>query len=70
MRRCDQCAHFHANPSADTPEQVIVSGDGIRGGGECRRHPPHDPQKARPWLATFPVVCCDWWCGEFNPRST
>jgi hypothetical protein len=69
MRRCDQCQHFSADPSAGTPEQIIISGDGIRGGGECRRHPPRDPQKPIPWLAEFPVVACEWWCGEFQPRT-
>jgi hypothetical protein len=47
---------------------MIFSGDEIRGGGECRRHPP-TMRGEYDMVASFPVVGCDWWCGHFGPQA-
>lgn len=69
--RCDQCRFFHAHPPATEPNTIIISADGVRGGGECRRQPPlaHMPDKLGfPTLAYFPLVACDNWCGAFESQ--
>jgi hypothetical protein len=65
MPRCEQCRFFHAYPPASQPDAIVVSADGIRGGGECRLHPP--VQIENETLARFPVVSNDCWCGCFAP---
>jgi hypothetical protein len=46
---------------------MIVSGEEVFGGGECRRQPPE-------WrglkLGEFPLVMCNGWCGEFMRKAT
>lgn len=72
MRRCDHCRYFRPYPPADEPDQMIFSGDEIRGGGECRRNPPTLAE--RDFLAVFPIACFpivanDCWCGHFEPSA-
>lgn len=63
QEHCDRCRFFHPNPPAHSPEAITVSADGIRGGGSCRRHPPIRQEHQ---MACFPLVACNWWCGEFE----
>ncbi|MEQ8785114.1 MAG: hypothetical protein RIC55_02405 [Pirellulaceae bacterium] len=65
MPRCEHCRFFHAHPPASSPGEIVVSGDGIRGGGECRANAPIIlPEQI---MACFPVVWNDGWCGRFEP---
>lgn len=67
QERCDQCRFFHPYPPASRPDVMVVSGEDVFGGGECRRQPPV-------WrglkLAEFPLVMCSGWCGEFVRKNT
>lgn len=58
MHSCDRCQFFE-------PKSNGKARPSIRGDGECRRHPPVD-NKAGPDQAVFPIVACDWWCGEYK----
>ena len=64
---CSSCHFFHPNLPASRPQQITFTSDGTYGGGECRRHPPRRDDTFP--LACFPIVACDWWCGEFAPRD-
>ncbi|MEX0718367.1 MAG: hypothetical protein WD066_17360 [Planctomycetaceae bacterium] len=64
MPCCERCRFFHAHPPADAPGRITISGDGIRGGGECRLHPPVRVEHET--LACFPVVANEDWCGRFE----
>jgi len=64
VRRCDCCRFFHAHPPTRSADQVMFTADEILGGGQCRRHPPGRDDEFR--LARYPIVSCDWWCGEFK----
>ncbi len=59
MYCCDRCQFYE-------PKRNGKTRPGFRGDGECRRHPPVDRSKAGPDQAVFPIVCCDWWCGEYK----
>jgi len=65
MRRCDQCRHYFGYPPSDRPDRISISGDEIRGGGECRRNPPVVSEELQP-IGSFPVVFNDYWCGQFE----
>ena len=65
---CDQCQFFAAHPPTHDRSSIVVSGSGIRGGGECRRQPPVWSQHET--LGCFPIVASDWWCGCFKSLST
>lgn len=65
--RCDCCRFFHPNPPADAPNEISMTAAGIQGGGDCRRKPPAWREQH---LAAFPLVACDGWCGEFEPKAT
>ena len=67
MPRCDQCRYFHPYPPADKPDQMIMSDDGIRGGGECRLKPPTIVSDQR--VASFPIVESGAWCGCFEAKD-
>ena len=54
---------FFLHPPAEKPDWIQFTCDAIHGGGECRRHPPVKEEEFR--SAVFPIVGCDWWCGEF-----
>lgn len=73
MPRCDQCQFFHANPAAGALDAIVVSVDGVRGGGECRRRPPQQSDRETyitfP-MARYPIVANDGWCGEFASAAT
>jgi len=73
MPRCDECRFFHPHPPADRPGQIVVTGNEVLGGGECRRRPPtcmqRDHSSVFP-LACFPLVAVECWCGEFEDRES
>lgn len=68
MQRCDHCRFFYAHPPAESPDQIVISNDSIRGGGECRCLPP--VRAERDPLSRFPVVANDCWCGRFEPAHS
>jgi hypothetical protein len=64
MIRCDRCEYFYAHQPAERPGAMIVIGNTIYGGGQCRRHPPVQDESDC-FTAKFPIVTSEWWCGEF-----
>lgn len=54
MARCEHCRCFHAYPPASKPDAIVVSADGLHGGGECRLRPPLLVENGT--LARFPVL--------------
>lgn len=62
--RCDRCRFFHAYPPAHESDRFTSTGDRVLRSGECRYSPP--VQCGHDWLARFPLVTEDYWCGRFE----
>lgn len=67
MRQCDRCRYYSANPPS-AMQEIIISADGVRGGGECRFNPPSIVYPTDQ-IAKFPIVFHDSWCGRFEERE-
>ena len=67
-RNCENCDYWHCIEIAEKGKD-----EEYPSWGQCRRFPPVQ-QWEKSGERNFPEDCavetgCDWWCGEFKPKS-
>jgi hypothetical protein len=71
MSCCEQCQFYFPNePTRSQRYCLTIEADGVvYGCGQCHRHAPIADKKDY-YLAKFPIVPPEYWCGDFISKQT